>query len=442
MALRLPGHRARAASLALITTGATLGWLLPAAASAGSPVTASSAAAPTDDWPQIGYGPGQSSYNDKERAIGPRGAARLRAAWTIADSAAPCVYTCSGSAAAVVHGVVYQSTAFGVFARQAATGHLLWRAPLGTGAVGTWPREFRSFPAVGGGMVFVGTGFQNLLKGPSGIAALNAANGQTLWTLHYPYRQPPGKLILAKGVLYADIGPALDAVDPKTGHVRWSRTGPRFGPLAGRSVAAVAGGRVYAVTFAGVVALSPATGRTLWHFVPRNEARTASFVVAVRHLVYAGFGPDLYQLDQRTGRVLSKVRVCRCVLADAAVANGIVYTTATANATGRSYSLSTWYVKAIGGTSTAALWRLTFRTTGRPGVSVVIMPTPVAANGLIYLEEYDAHSGRTTAEAVRTTTGKVLWHARLPIRTWCYLTVAEGKLFASLTTGMIAFAPR
>lgn len=425
------------ASLALLAAGALVSGPVPApvqAATRGGHEAYAAGSAATDDWPQAGYGPGQTSYNDKELAIGPGGAARLRTAWTIADSAARCWYTCSGSAAAVVRGIVYQSTAYGVFARQASTGHVLWRAPLGTGAIGTWPRVFRGFPTVAGGMVFAGTGFQNHINGPSGIVALNAATGQTMWTLQSPNRQPPGKLILANGVLYADIGDALDAVDAKTGHILWSRTGPRFGPLAGRSVAAVAGGHVYAVTFAGVVAMSAATGKTAWGFVPQRETRSASFVVAISHLVYVGFGQKLFELDQRTGRVRAQMLICRCDLSGAAVASGIVYATAV------THFLSTWYVEAIRGTSGAVLWRLTFRTTGRPGVSVVIMPTPVAANGLLYLEEYDAHAGRTTAEAVSMATGKVLWRYLLPIKTWSELTIAEGKLFASLTTGMIAFA--
>ena len=83
------------------------------------------------------------------------------------------------------------------------------------------------------------------------------------------------------------------------------------------------------------------------------------------------------------------------------------------------------------------MWRLIFGTASGADIS-----TPVVANGVVYVEVFDPHAWRNSVEAVNSASGKVLWRASLPIKTWCELAVAEGKLFASLTTGMIAFAPR
>lgn len=114
---------------------------------------------------------------------------------------------------------------------------------------------------------------------------------------------------------------------------------------------------------------------------------------------------------------------CELRTATAAVANGIVYA-----ACGDKPDKPA-YAEAISATSGKLLWRLTFGTVRGASIS-----TPVVANGVAYIEAFDVHAWRTTIEAVGAASGKVLWTARLPIRIWRELAVAEGKLSASLTT--------
>jgi outer membrane protein assembly factor BamB len=349
-------------------------------------------------------------------------------AWTVPDTAAKCWYTCAGSSAAVVGGVVYQSTAYGVVARDAATGALRWRAPLGTNTtVGTGPRLFRVFPAVADGIVLAGFGMQTSgghAAEDTGVAALSTATGQTLWTLKTGSRVPARNLTLAGGVLYVDVD-KLYAVTARTGHVLWSR--PNF------TAPAVAGDRVYAISESGdgdVAALSTTTGRTLWTYRQPRGIYGPTSVMVVGRVVYAGIGLHVVELNARTGKP-EKSLATGCLLTgpgDAALAHGVVYVICGGQPDRRAWA------EAIS-TTGKRLWRRAF---GAPGGA--ILATPIVANGVTYLESFANRSGKTAIDAVGATSGQTLWTRTLPIRTWSQPTVAEGRLFASLTTGMTVFA--
>jgi outer membrane protein assembly factor BamB len=404
----------------------------PALAASAAPAPArpvapyASQAGATDDWPQVGYGPGVTSDNSRETTIGAGNVGHLGVAWNVPDTAARCWSTCSDSGAAAVGGVVYQSTAYGVFARDAATGALRWRAPLGADAVGTGPRDVRSFPAVADGMVLVG--FGQVERTDMGVAALSAATGKTLWTLTTASKTAPaGNLTLVNGVLYVDVGGRVYAVTARTGHVLWHR--------AGYLDPAVVDGRVYVLAEAdagNIDALSAKTGRMLWRFQRKQGVRFPSFVMVTGGVVYSGAGEQLYELNASTG-ALEKTLSTGCELREqaGALASGVAYVICGGKPDGPAYAV------AISVTSGKHLWKLTFGRSGGADLS-----TPVVANGVLYLESFANHTRKNTVEAVGATSGKTLWSAGLPIKTNSDLTVAEGRLFASLTTGITAFAPR
>jgi outer membrane protein assembly factor BamB len=418
--------------LALLATVALAALMSPSASASqlaahgGQPAPASGAGAPSDDWPQGGYGPGNTSYNSNETTIGRRDVGRLTVAWSVPDAIAKCWYTCGGSSASVVGGVVYQSTAYGVFAREAGTGSLLWHAPLSTNpSITSNKREVRSFPAVSGGLVLVAA--EQGVLGSTDLVALSTATGQPAWTLHTLDRAP-GRLTLADGVLYADAGQTVDAMSPQTGDLLWSHPGLGEPVVAGDRVLATDGFRLYA--------LSASTGKTLWRFGPPREVAAFDFYMVANDVVYAGEGQRLFELSARDGTV-RKVLNAHCALRNAAMANGVIYASCavcpahTFGCPGRPD-----YVEAISTATGKLKWRLTFGTARGAAIA-----TPVVANGVIYLEVFDPHAFRTRIVAVGAASGKALWTSRLPIKTACELTVAEGKLFASLTTGMIAYEP-
>ena len=434
--MRLPFFR-----LLVSITGLALAAQVAAAGGPGTPAASAAgadrvqprhAAAPrdaraaTDDWPQVDYNPGLTSFNSHETGIGPRNAGRLAVAWSVADTTTGCSseYTCANSGGAVVGGVVYQSTSYGVFARDAATGALRWRAPLGTGTIGHGSPDEASFPAVGGGIVLVE--LSPIRSERTGIAALSAATGKTLWTKQTTSEWTPNQLTLVNGVLYVDFGEKLWAITARTGHVRWSRSG--------FSEPAVANGRVYVMPDASaydLVALSAATGKTLWRFAT-SSVYAPAFAMVTGGVVYLGVGLHVYELNARTGRG-GKVVNTGCFLRPeaAAVGNGIIYITCGGRAD------RTAWAEAFRTSTGKRRWRVGFGSVGGAVISA-----PVLANGVAYLEAFDTRPRTTTVEAVGAASGKKLWGAPLPSRTWAYLTVAEGKLFAALTTGMTAFAPR
>ena len=135
------------------------------------------------DWPQFHYNLQHSGTNPYENVLGPANVSRLGTDWIARTGS----YIFSSPA--VANGVVYVgSEDHNLYAFNAQSGALLWKAPTGNGI------PFSS-PAVANGVVYVGSGDFNLY-------AFNAQSGALLWkafTGDLVFSSPA----VANGVVYA-----------------------------------------------------------------------------------------------------------------------------------------------------------------------------------------------------------------------------------------------
>jgi outer membrane protein assembly factor BamB len=117
-------------------------------------------------------------------------------------------------------------------------------------------------------------------------------------------------LVVGDTVYAQDLSSSVNAIDARTGGVRW--TFPVQAPNDGPNGIAISGARVFGATDAAVFALDRATGRLLWtrRLVNRYEQFVDIAPLAARGLVFTstiGFAPGgrgaLYAIDQRTGKI-------------------------------------------------------------------------------------------------------------------------------------------
>ena len=221
-----------------------------------------------------------------------------------------------GQAAAVVNGVVYLGfddgphgmDTSGMYAFNAHTGLLLWRAPY-AGAVS---------PTMANGRVYFGQG--------SYLFALDAGSGGPLWA------QPTGDTIASPPtvvngrVYFGSADKNVYALDAITGALLWSYTTGGYVT----SSPAVASGLVYIYSAAdGLYALDANTGALRWKYTSQGTVKPTQYIgwyspAVAKGVVYMGNGDAyLYALNASTGAMIWKFSV-----GDApgiAVANGVVY---------------------------------------------------------------------------------------------------------------------
>jgi eukaryotic-like serine/threonine-protein kinase len=195
------------------------------------------------------------------------------------------------SSAAYYNGAIYQSDQIGYLYAVSAAGTLNWRRfiwpegnpaiagglvyVLGYDSVGETPLFYAldvntgntqwtfnvvesgmgGSPTVANGLVYLGSDDQP-------IHALNAANGQVVWTSADSYRLYTG-MEISNGILYVTSGALLCALDAATGVRLWSATLDPIGSPQGSPT--VANGVVYAGSWGGTVYAFDATrGKQLW----------------------------------------------------------------------------------------------------------------------------------------------------------------------------------
>jgi hypothetical protein len=191
----------------------------------------------------------------------------------------------------------------------AVTGAVRW-----TAALGPRPLELDTFTVTGDGVAVVHTGTQGTT-----LTAIDLATGKKRWTRAYakfPQVQAAGATLVVATKTSGTSPVTLTGVQPRTGAALWSRGGfPNW-----VSIVAAPGGRVLVdgtnvipppppkqPTVYPVIALSTATGKTLWQvktptLVTAVWPAAAGVAIATETLVPA-FRGRLYLADLATGKV-------------------------------------------------------------------------------------------------------------------------------------------
>lgn len=178
---------------------------------------------------------------------------------------------------------------------------------LGFGGGGTTGGGFGGGVAVGGGKVFVASGYRV-------VTALDQATGAVVWTTPVDVPIHGAPTVSGSRVFVVDVENQIQAFDTATGRQDWSYRGiPEPARIMRASSPAVTGDTVIAPFSSGeVVALRASTGQAVWQSVLSRTSRTSALSeirdiagrpVVSRGTVYAvSHSGMLSALDIRTGQ--------------------------------------------------------------------------------------------------------------------------------------------
>lgn len=248
-------------------------------------------------WPQIGYGPGHTGYNPRETVINSSNAAGLAKTATLSTPGeiADPIIDADGTAYANSIG----SNA--LYAFDVATGQQLWTFS------GTNLDAARGI-AIAGGRVFVTCAIDSQ---HAGLCALSAKTGKLLWSWAYEGNSssPQSPPAISGDVVYFEefqtYGSWLTALDTKTGAVLW-----QFGycqndgvcDALGPNAPAIDGGMLYVGCnlvsgLQGICAVNATTGALAWATQLGGEVCGTSYcwgdaagnLIAQKGVVYANY---------------------------------------------------------------------------------------------------------------------------------------------------------
>jgi outer membrane protein assembly factor BamB len=347
------------------------------------------------NWTQDRYSPLHRSVNPFENVLSPSSVGTLDLDWFFATGGQII------SAPAVANGMVYFGSGDdNLYAISAATGGLVWKFTTGN-------RIFFSSPAVANGIVYIGSNDNNLY-------AINATTGVLVWkfTTGSTVRTAP---TVANGIVYFGSDDAnIYALDASTGTQVWKFT--TGGAVAG-SAAAVANGVVYVGSFSdfNLYAINASTGTLLWKFPTLGNIDSSPTVS--NGIVYFGSqDKNVYAVNARTGVLRWKFLTGFVVESSPAVASGVVYI---GSDDGNLYALA-----ASNGTQ---LWKY---TTGAQ-----VYSGPSVANGVVYFGSADQN-----VYAVNAQNGALLWQAATGNTVAFGPTVVNGTVYAcSYDNNLYAF---
>jgi outer membrane protein assembly factor BamB len=302
--------------------------------------------------------------------------------WTFPADALPGDFAFASPA--VVDGVVYYAVnrvdPF-VFAVNATTGTEIWRH------IGPFAQIISS-PNVVDGRVYVA--FDD-----GTIEALDAANGQPIWSVIHPggaYSSPA----VADGRLYIAIhNSGLLALDANTGSQLW--LAPMPGPQW--SSPAVENGRVFvgARDDHKLHAFDAVNGNTLWTATTNNWVQTSPAVA--NGVVYiANNSGNLYAYNAETGGLIWQRAVSPgfAIGSSPTVANGVVYVASALDASARHFDGKLYAVDAANG-------QVLFSNVVSEGTGEArwVQASPTVDNGVVYIPNY----GDGTVAAFGLNTG-------------------------------------
>ena len=244
------------------------------------------------------------------------------------------------------------------------TGQELWSFPSDAieGADNAW-----TSPAIANNIVYYG------VNRPTPVVfAINATTGTEIWRHNGPFANIVSSPALGKRAraYVAFTDGTIRALDAANGQVIWSV--PQE-PRRPSSSPAVANGRLYiAIHNRGLLALDANTGSQLW-LAPMPGPQWSSPAVE-NGRVFVGSRDDhkLYAFDAATGNTLWTATTTDWVQTSPAVANGVVYI---GNNAGNLYALNAQ--------SGALIWQTAFA----PGFGSLSSPT--VANGVVYIASGD-----------------------------------------------------
>lgn len=277
------------------------------------------------EWPHYGFDVRNRGYNST--AHGPRNEPAL--AWRY-DAGTPTM----NSSPVIVDGVIYGTGTGepgGLFALDAVTGEELWHAETDGYVTGA--------PAVGEDAVYVGTWGQT-------IQAVDRKTGDVRWRLDIEHRIGNAAPTLANGTLYVAThgygplvgggeenceAPAVIALEPDTGDERW-----RYDAFDAKdhieTTPAVANGRVVFTNEGIVYALDAATGTKRWQQQTESHTELSPTIVADRVIVggRSADGAAVIALDLQNGAERWRTAIdANNFGVSPAVADGVVYAAAT-----------------------------------------------------------------------------------------------------------------
>ncbi len=254
------------------------------------------------NWPEFGFDPQNSRYNPNETILTPSNVSGLTLAWIHQKQKS------MTASPVVVNGVLYEGSQSGLYAFNATTGKLQWKAKV----------FVTDTPTVVGGIVYVGGAYDL-------VQAFDAKTGLPIWSystngLAAIFSSPT----VINGVLYIGIDNAMYALDALKGTLIWSNPlGLHQNPY---SAPAVVGGVVYFGTQnAGYVyALDAQTGSLIWSDTLGSLNSSAAVVDGD---LYIWDTSNVYALNVQTGAIIwtqSSFGV-NYIYGSPAVANGVVY---------------------------------------------------------------------------------------------------------------------
>jgi outer membrane protein assembly factor BamB len=347
-------------------------------------------------WLQFGFTAKGARVNPYENVLDTTTAASLGLDWKFAASNSVV------NSPAVVNGVVYASAYNNNFyALNANTGAQLWSVPINLG----W-----SSPAVAGGRIYVGVGYN--------VVALNANTGTQLWS-YTTGDYVEGPVTVADGVAYfGSIDDNVYAVDTATGSKLWNYTTGYFVD----SAPAVGNGVVYVISQDNnLYALNAATGAKLWSFAaPIYDWNGPAVVNGVVYFGSANIGSgtgSVYALNAVTGKVIWSFPADVPFCSPPAVDGDVLYI---GDDNGTVYALN-----ALNGSQ---IWSYTVSS----ALGSNICAAPAAANGVVYVA-----SVNDSIYALNATSGDLLWSYATGNEIFSSPVVANGVVYVGSMDGNV-----
>lgn len=218
----------------------------------------------------------------------------------------------NAAAPAIVGNTIYYACRDRLYALDAETGRVLWRYPVDQ----PLNAQFRTMPAVSGGIVYVGATDGNLY-------ALSADTGRYLWAFRTQGAILSHPTVVNDVVYFGSADGRVYAVNARTGDPVW-RGGFRTNDAVNGAVA-VEDDMVYFISADQTLyAAAAPTGLLSWRLRLPGTLYVLTPVVSERN-VYVAASNVLYVLQARNGRQLWARTLPDDIITEPVAANGIIY---------------------------------------------------------------------------------------------------------------------
>ena len=275
----------------------------------------------------------------------------------------------------------------------------LWETTIGT---------LGGTPAVSANHVYVNTA--------TGVAAVNAATGATIWNKNYSETFEASPTVVGATIYIGDLSGTFYALNGNNGAILWSvmLNGPIY------SSATVVNGIIYVGTEQGTMyALNAAAkGQVVWSYTGASGAAvTVKPAVSNGNVYFANYNNYIYSVSAASGTLMWKYQVGNAIDSSPAVVNGMLYVGC--------YDATVYAISTAPGTAGVLQW--SFKTGS--GISA----SPAVAGGYVYIGSGDgsmyALNARTGAVYFSLATGAAVKSA-VVANGVIYFTTALSTAFA------------